>query len=605
MAMQDRHFIVVFENAVESPRTATPPRKRGKPTAADPSATLHLEQELASTREYLHSALGQHASANEELGAANEELQSINEELLSMNEELQTAKEELQSTNEELETVNDELRSGNERLAVLNDDLVNVLASIEIAIIIVDAEHQVRRYTPRALAIMNLIPGDIGRRITDLRPVIEIEDLGGALAGVMESLVPYEAEVRDASSGWYRMQIRPYRTAANKIDGAVISFVDIGTLRRSVEEARTTRDYAEAIVATVPSPLAVLDADRRITSANRAFFATFQVAPDAAIGHTLLQVGAGRWRTGGAALEAALATGGSFDDIVVEREDDDDVRVLQIGARVFAEGRPYDRLVLVGMLDITDRIRVEEERARARRIVVDAAEATAREKDAFLNAVSHELRTPLNAILLWTDLLRRGEPDAARLKHALETIELSARAEARLVDDLLDLAVLRSPVGPEVALDEVDPSPIVEAALDAVRADADAKQVVIELELDRTLRVRADPLRLQQIAWNLAANAIKFTPEGGRVNVRLSRQLGSVELGVKDSGRGISAELLPRVFDAFWQADQSTTRSEQGLGIGLALVRHLVERQGGTIRVDSHGEGTGATFTVQLPCDPT
>ena len=150
-------------------------------------------------------------------------------------------------------------------------------------------------------------------------------------------------------------------------------------------------------------------------------------------------------------------------------------------------------------------------------------------------------------------------------------------------------------------MEHFDPVPIVEAALDALRTEAEGKKISIETTLDDQLRVRADPHRLRQITWNLAANAIKFTPRGGRISVSLSLADGTIELRVKDTGKGISREFLPRVFEPFTQHDQSTTRGDAGLGIGLALVRHLVERQGGTVSVVSNGEGQGATFTVRLP----
>jgi len=569
-------FVVIFE---DDPGTASKATRRRRRSTTSTDA-VHRE-EFAATKEYLHSALAQHAIANEELGVANEELQSMNEELLSMNEELQTAKEEQQSTNEELETVNEELRKNNEQTMVLNDDLVNVLASVEIAIIIVDRARRVQRFTPSARSIMNLIPSDIGREIGDLRPIVVVDGLESMISDVIETLVMHVEEVADASGHTFRMQIRPYRNSDQRIDGAVLSFVDVSTLHRSIEEAKSARDYASAIVEAVPNPLVVIDRDHRIRSANRAFFDSFHVT-DAVLGVSLLRFGEGSWRAlGGHDLEKLLADGAPS-VAVVEREERGDVRTFQIGVRD-VDGRP-DRLMLVGMLDLTEQIRMESSR------------------DSFLNAVSHELRTPLNAILLWAQVLRRGELATDRVQHALETIELSALMEARLVDDLLDVAASRR--GTEsltVSLREVDPLPIVRSAIDAVRVDADAKRVVLDSDLEDGLVVCADPLRLGQIVRNLATNAIKFTPPGGRIAVRLSRQLENIELGVTDTGLGISADVIGRIFEPFWQQDVSSTRAVPGLGIGLALVRHLVERQGGTIRVDSRGEGSGTSFTIQLP----
>ncbi len=604
VAAQERHFIVVFEEASSDDARPSARRTKGKVriTAAERNEVVELRQELVATKEYLSATLAQHTTTNEELGVANEELQSMNEELLSMNEELQTAKEELQSTNEELETVNDELQRGNERLKTLNDDLVNLLASVDIAIIIVDPDQHIRRFTPRARAVMNLIPSDIGRKISDLRPKLEILDLSATISNVVDSLVMSETEVSDEHGSCYRMQIRPYRTTDNKIDGAVISFIDISALKRSLDESRRARDDTSTIVDTVPNPLVVLDLALQVESANHAFYQAFETTPAEVERRALFEVGAGHWEVPVSVVDL-LARQENFDDVMVHYEIRGESRVILIACRALTRG-PKGTSLLIGMLDVTARIRAEQARAKLAEAEKAAARAIADEKDAFLNAVSHELRTPLNAILLWTELLRRTDLDADRRQRAVETIENSARAEARLIDDLLDLALSRAPdTTLAVTPEQVNPVPIVEAALDALRTEAEAKQVSIETAFAAELRVQADPHRLRQIAWNLAANAIKFSPKGGRISVSLAEQDGAVELRVTDTGRGIDREFLPIVFEPFTQRDQSTARGQNGLGIGLALVRHLVERQGGTVSVASDGEGQGAMFTVRLPAN--
>ena len=573
-----RHFLVVFEPVATPDRR--PPRAIGKPAAADRGRLLRVTQELDATKQYLHSVVAQQLATTEELGVTNEELQSANEELQSTNEELQTAKEELQSTNEELETVNEELQRGNIQLHEANDDLVNVLTSVDIAIIIVDAARRVRRFTPKARAVMKLIPGDVGRPIADLQPSVAVPGLDGAIAGVIESLAVHEAEVHHPEGTWYRMQIRPYRTVDHKISGAVIAFVDITVLRAA-------RDAAAAIVETVPTPLVVLDDRLRVASANRAFYAAFQVSPPTAVGRGLLELGEWRDPALQARLESVVATGISFDDVEVELRTRVGERVLRLGARPLP---PLEhRLILLAIADVTERRRVEQTR-----------EAAARERDAFLDAVSHELRTPLSAILLWAQALRDLDRDDPRWFQAIETIMQSARVEAQLVDDLLELALSRTSAL-AVKLESVDPSPIVQAAINAARPDADHKQIALEAALASGSRIAADPRRLGQITANLVGNAIKFTPAGGKVSIRLTLHEGLMELRVRDSGPGISSEFLEHVFEPFSQADRSRTRAHPGLGIGLALVRHFVERQGGSIDVTSPGDGRGTTFTVRIP----
>ncbi len=254
--------------------------------------------------------------------------------------------------------------------------------------------------------------------------------------------------------------------------------------------------------------------------------------------------------------------------------------------------------------DVTEQKRIEREREQlldSERAARSAAERAARVKDEFLAVLSHELRTPLSAILGWASLLRKGTLDADATTRALEVIERNTRAEAQLVEDLLDVS--RIAAG-KVRLDacRVDPAEIVEVAVDSVRPAADGKRIALSVAAERGAGpVLADVGRLQQVVWNLLTNAIKFTPKGGRVGVALRSEDGHVEIAVSDDGQGIAGEFLPYVFERFRQADSSTTRRHGGLGLGLALVRHLVELHGGAVRVESEGEGRGATFTVSLP----
>ncbi|HVP68903.1 MAG TPA: ATP-binding protein [Anaeromyxobacteraceae bacterium] len=254
--------------------------------------------------------------------------------------------------------------------------------------------------------------------------------------------------------------------------------------------------------------------------------------------------------------------------------------------------------------DMTERRRHEAERAALFVRERDAraeAERASRAKDEFIATVSHELRTPLNAVLGWARLLRGGRLDAAATARAIEAIERSAITQAQIVDDLLDVSrIVRGQMKLDVR--EADLAAAVEAAADTVRPAATAKSIALSLDLEPGAgSVRGDPARLQQVVWNLLANAIKFTPPGGRVEVRLVRLVDRVRLVVKDTGAGIEASFLPHVFERFRQADSSPTRTHGGLGLGLAIVRHLVEAHGGAVAAESEGKGRGASFTVDLP----
>jgi PAS domain S-box-containing protein len=257
------------------------------------------------------------------------------------------------------------------------------------------------------------------------------------------------------------------------------------------------------------------------------------------------------------------------------------------------------------LFEAAQRARAEAEDAAAEneRLYREAQESS-RLKDEFLATISHELRTPLTAILGWSHMLRTGRFAGVEGAKALETIERNARSQSQLIDDLLDVSriitgKLRIDVRP------IDPNSFIESAIEAVKPAAEAKGVRIQKVLDTgIITVSGDPVRLQQVIWNLLANAIKFTPRGERVQIRLERVNSHIEIAVSDTGAGISPEFLPHVFDRFRQADQRTTRQHGGMGLGLSIVRHLVEIHGGTVRAESPGLGHGSTFTVLLPVAP-
>ena len=222
-------------------------------------------------------------------------------------------------------------------------------------------------------------------------------------------------------------------------------------------------------------------------------------------------------------------------------------------------------------------------------------------KDEFLATLSHELRTPLNAILGWTQLLRANPPDHADVPHGLEVIERNVKAQSRLIEDLLDVSRINSGKL-RLNVRPIELAAVIRGAVDSVSPAAEAKAISIGLQIPRDVgQIVGDPDRLQQVVWNLLTNAIKFTPSGGRVRVDVDRASEHVWVRVSDTGKGINPSFLPYVFDRFRQADSSTTRSHGGLGLGLTIVRRLVELHGGSVHAESLGEGQGSTFTVQLP----
>ena len=235
----------------------------------------------------------------------------------------------------------------------------------------------------------------------------------------------------------------------------------------------------------------------------------------------------------------------------------------------------------------------------------EEAQAANRVKDEFLAVLSHELRSPLNPILGWSSLLQSKKLDAAKTAQALATIQRNAKLQSELIEDLLDVSrILQGKLSLNVA--PVHLTSTLRAAMETVRLAADAKSIQFEVILEPEVGlVSGDTTRLQQVMWNLLSNAVKFTPPGGQVSIRLERLDSCACLTISDTGQGIAPDFLPYVFDYFRQANAATTRKFGGLGLGLAIVRQLVELHGGTVGVESLGEGKGATFTVRLPLMPT
>ncbi|HZR47872.1 MAG TPA: ATP-binding protein [Candidatus Manganitrophaceae bacterium] len=266
---------------------------------------------------------------------------------------------------------------------------------------------------------------------------------------------------------------------------------------------------------------------------------------------------------------------------------------------IHSEGPQGEARCRTVLRDVTERKRAED----LLRHQAEELEKAGRIKDEFLAVLSHELRTPLNSILGWTSLLREQELDEPAVAKALETIQRNARAQNRLIEDMFDVSrIIMGRLRLEV--NEIEFIRVIQAAADSIRPAAEANKIELVLDLDPSAnRLRGDLNRLQQVVWNLLSNAVKFTPSGGRVDVRLERIDAHVALQVRDNGQGIDPAFLPYVFDRFRQGDSAAGRSHGGLGLGLSIVRNLVELHGGTVRAESLGKGKGAAFIVLLPAE--
>jgi two-component system CheB/CheR fusion protein len=291
------YYLILFDDNASRSKIGTtnkPPSRRA--TRTENGLELdRLREELVTTREYLQSIIRDQETSNEELQAANEEVLSSNEELQSTNEELETAKEELQSANEELTTVNDELSNRNNQLLEVNNDLSNLLASVNIPIIMVGNDLRIRRFTPMVERVLNVIPSDIGRPITDIKPNIDVPDLRALILDAIDTVRTTEREVQDRSGHWYSLRIRPYRTDDNKIDGAVLILVDIGSLKHSSVKMLETHASSEVILDTLSQPVLFLDNQMRLRKTNQAFCRTFQVHASEIKDKSFFEICDGAW----------------------------------------------------------------------------------------------------------------------------------------------------------------------------------------------------------------------------------------------------------------------------------------------------------------------
>ncbi|HUF91336.1 MAG TPA: chemotaxis protein CheB [Candidatus Limnocylindria bacterium] len=593
-------FLVLFERAdaraeASRPAASPGPRSRARGVSKGVAAEIAaLKREIIASKEYMQSVIDERETSNEELRSATEEIQSSNEELQSTNEELETAKEELQSSNEELTTVNDELQARNAELAQVNGDLVNVLTSVNIPLVIVGRDLRIRRFSGAIDRLLDLVGTDVGRPLGEASLRMNVVDLERLVMEVTTTLVPQEREIQDRDGRWTTMRVRPYRTQDDHIDGAVISFTDIDALRRA-------RDYAETIVETVRQPLLVLDAGLRVVTANRAFYATFQVTPGETIGRVIDALGSGQWNIPAlrARLESIVPHGTGFEDLEIAHEFEGvGERVMRLNARRLESSSREEPFILLALEDVTARARADAELRRHGEELASASRA----KDDFLAVLSHELRTPLTAMLGWARMLRSGTLTPERAAYALEVVDRNARLQAHLIEELLDVS--RIVTGKlSIELRPADAMPVVHATVESLRPMAEAKGLRLTIEADDSTPaiVPLDVNRMQQALSNVVSNAIKYTPDAGTVQVRVQRSGSRVVIAVTDSGPGVSPDLIPHIFERFRQGDNVITRAHGGLGLGLAIARHLVELHLGTIAVENTQGGHGATFKVTLP----
>jgi two-component system CheB/CheR fusion protein len=624
-AQADGSCWVVFRNVTAAPYS--------EPGAPD-------EGEIAGLRRALAAAIHDREQLADEAASAAEEAQSSDEELRSTNEEMETAREELQSANEELSTLNDELRVRNDSLVTINDDIENLLGAVEIPILFVGTDLLVRRYNVSAGLLLNLRPDVREHRLRALKSSLDTRHLETLVGAVIATSAPADVEVQEATGEWRLLRIRAYRTSDGKVDGAIVAVLDIDALKRSVlraEEATraanmlshagalltSSLDY-EATLASVarlsntdfsdwcavdllddsgaPRPLTVFHANPvlrdLVIQFQEAAFHEVEDAPGAPRAlreeTSVLLADFTDWLQQGPRhseklidLAAALAVRSLISVPLIARQ-------KTLGTITFASSRRcYEQ---------TD-LRLAEELAQRAAVAIDTAglfrdaEHANRYKDEFLGTVAHELRTPLTSIIGWVQLAKKN-PEAQG--DAITRIDESAALLRTFVEDLLDVTRIREQKL-SVELDDIDLATIVRSAVEmtAFSATAGGIDLRCHISLDPA-PLRADGVRMRQVIWNLISNAIKFTPAGGSIDLRLERSGNDARFAVTDTGTGIAADFLPHVFELYRQAS-GTGPGSRGLGIGLSIVSQIVRLHGGSVRAESDGPGRGSTFVVSIP----
>lgn len=564
-----------------------------------------LEEETRELKLHLQEVIEGAETSTEELKASNEELQAINEELRSATEELETSKEELQSMNEELVTVNFELKTKVEERGHINDDLQNLIASSEIATVFVDRGMRIKRYTPHASQLFNLISSDLGRSLFDITSRLAYPELAQDAAAAFKDLRAYERHVSSSDGRKFLARILPYRTSEDKIEGAILNFFDITALNIAEERVRAGEERLKVVAATTRDfAIITTDAKGAIATWNAGAQRIFGYTEVEVIDRPIAMIFTAEDQAHGVPereMQVALQAGRAEDERWHRRKD---------GSRFFASGvmTPLEGAAGPGFAKIArDMTGTKQQELAQEHLLFKEKKASlsaqmANElKDKFLAVLSHELKQPLNLIQMNAELLVRlpvatEHPVVRRIG---DTIKRAVGSQNRIVNDLLDLSRIRTG---KLRLNRVavDVGEVARLLTDAASREMTDKHIALVLNAATGVVCHGDHVRIEQILWNLLSNAVKFTPDGGEIRVDVQAEGDCARIVVSDTGCGIDPAQLSQVFGMFNQAG-SASQSNTGLGIGLALVDELTRAHGGRVQARSQGLGRGAAFTVWLP----
>lgn len=623
-AFKERYFLIIFEDVtpaahLESDKPA-PGAPKGKKTSKDQRVT-DLEHELAATKEYLQATIEEQEATLEELKSTNEEIMSSNEELQSLNEELEASREELQSANEELATVNEELENRNLELTQVNDDVVNLLGSINLPILFLDQNLRIRRFNPIAREVLHLISSDVGRPIGDIKTGLAIENFETLLRETADNLKIETREVQDDRGRWYLLQIRPYKTAENKIEGLVLSLADISDLKASLKQVEEARNYAQATVETLREPLLVLNGDLRVVSANQAFYDFFKVYPQEAENRLVYELGNRQLDIPELKrlLEEILPQNTRFQDFEVDRKFPGlGRRVLILNARRLKQ-EPGPDLILLALQDVTPQKEMEETLKESERKLqgfnAELISAQECERQSVSLALHEEMAQNLVALKMTLRNIASHLPpecskDSEELNQAMRSID-GLVEEARELSWGLRPQVLDLGLTPAI-------QHLVDHFTEYFQLDTDLRVP----DLDQ-LFAHQTQVMIYRVLQEALVNVVKHA-QATRVSLVVEKLAGQVWFQATDNGIGFrlgpaaGVEWCAKIqasADKAWlvggvpfvvtkdgkefQAVPEVLEAEVGRKMGLALMEGRIRLLGGTFRITSEADkGTKVAFSV-------
>jgi two-component system CheB/CheR fusion protein len=564
------------------------------PTGVD-SDLWHLENELRTTQAALGSTIEELEESNSELRVSNEEILSMNEELRSANEELETSKEELQAVNEQLNQVNSQLEKKIGELEAMTEDVANLLASTEIATLLLDQQGLIKRFTPSAGRIFGLASVDTGRAIADVLGA----PLGDALMPDVERVLSgatahAEREIETATGQWYVRRISPYIAVRDKPSaGAVLTWTDITHVKRSDERAR----HLAAVVQDSNDAVTVFDRTGHFLAWNRSATTIYGYSEAEALRMSVSDL---------------VPPGARQDhlDFIQQALHNEALHSYET-RRVAKDGRVVNIWLTMSILrddggnfvGVASTERDLTERSMSNAYLRERAEQLAladRRKNEFLAMLGHELRNPIAALVSAAGLLTSKAAGESKKAWAAGLVERQGKAMMHLVNDMLDITRITSG-GIELNRQAVTLKAVVQSAIEVCQPIVDERRHSLSVLLpDEPVFLYADPTRLSQVIENIVINAAKFTAPGGSIAVRASVAADRLALSIKDNGRGIPPAMLGSLFDMFVQGPTSGGQRNSGLGVGLSVVKRLVELHGGSVRALSDAT-TGSEFIVDLP----